>query len=340
MEVDRLNDLDLIKESTKNVDQLNPGSLKSSGEWNNWVEKWNNYMPQLRGAADIPLVYVYRKRKYPQEGLKPDDFASMDDYLSEVTLLSGQHYRLDNQRVWNELKSLVSDGPGWSFIKAFEKKTDGRRAVLALIRQHDGENSRLMRKKKAYETLKSLVYKGPRTLWTFDNYVEAHQKAHNDLEECGEPVPEGKKVSDFLDGIDDAVLQYGKTVILGDPERYENFLIAHQFLSTLVASSRVQEKSQRVVGSMSRKNGNTRGKKTSRTRNYSRKDWFKMSKEKRDEIKRSRKLSRSSNGDRKRSVGSSENGSNSPGNGETKPKKAKGESQNAGNEFGRSAHSS
>ena len=38
MAVDRLNELDLIKEYTKNVDPLKPGILKSSGEWQNWVE--------------------------------------------------------------------------------------------------------------------------------------------------------------------------------------------------------------------------------------------------------------------------------------------------------------
>ena len=294
-------------------------------------------MSKLRGTADIPLTYVYRKDKSPKLDLDVNDFAPVDEYLSEVTLLEGQHFRLDNQLVWNELKSLVSDGPGWSFIKSYEKKTDGRSAVLALIRQHDGENSRLMRKKKAYATLKSLSYKGPRKAWTFDNYVEAHQKAHNDLEDCGEPVPEGKKVADFLDGIDDSVLQYGKTAILGDPERNENFLSAQQFLSTLVASTRVQDRSQRTIGSVSRNHGKNNRNNKSKTRNYTREEWSKMSREQRDEVIKARKKKFKEKG--KRVVSSSESVSETSGETTTNKKKAKKDSSNAGDEFGRSDHS-
>jgi hypothetical protein len=38
----------------------------------------------------------------------------------------GAHYDLDNRNLYNELKPLVVDGPGWAFIRRFNKMKDGR----------------------------------------------------------------------------------------------------------------------------------------------------------------------------------------------------------------------
>jgi hypothetical protein len=44
-----------------------------------------------------------------------------------------------------------------------------------------------------------------------------HQKAHNELEELGEPVSETKKVSEFLKYISDPTLQMGLQIVMGGP---------------------------------------------------------------------------------------------------------------------------
>ena len=49
--------------------------------------------------------------------------------------------------------------------------------------------------------------------YTFDNYVESHQSAHNTLAVLLEGVPETKKVTDFLAGISDPRLSNAKDLI-------------------------------------------------------------------------------------------------------------------------------
>jgi hypothetical protein len=82
-----------------------------------------------------------------------------------------------------------------------------------------------------------------------------HQEAHNELLDCGEAVTETKKVDDFLKGIQDPGLQVGKTVVLSDPLKLDNFEACQQYLSTLVANMSNQSKSERHVSSTTRGGG-------------------------------------------------------------------------------------
>jgi hypothetical protein len=50
-----------------------------------------------------------------------------------TTFREGRHYELDNTTLYVELKTLVVDGPGWAFfVRPFDKRKNGRAAVLAL----------------------------------------------------------------------------------------------------------------------------------------------------------------------------------------------------------------
>jgi hypothetical protein len=67
--------------------------------------------------------------------------------------------------------------------------------------------------------------------------IAIHQAGHNELApDCNEPIPETKKVSDFLAGINDSSLKAGITCVLSN-DRYSNsFESTQQFLGTLVAN--------------------------------------------------------------------------------------------------------
>jgi hypothetical protein len=94
----------------------------------------------------------------------------------------------------------VVDGPGWSFVRKFDKHKDGRGAVLALKTQAEGTSAKITRKQSAYASITSSAYHGPRKGFTFANYVTLHQAAHNELLDLDESVAETKKVSNFLRG--------------------------------------------------------------------------------------------------------------------------------------------
>jgi hypothetical protein len=165
--------------------------------------------------------------------------------------LSGPHFKLDNRMLYDEFKALVVDGPGWSFVKKYDKQKSGRKAVLALKTQAEGTSSKITRKNAAYATLASAAYHGPRKGgFTFANYVTLHQGAHNELLDLDEPVSETKKVTDFLTGIRDPNLNTGKSIVLGDPGKLEDFEACQQYLSTLVTTLGNQAKVERHVSAV------------------------------------------------------------------------------------------
>jgi hypothetical protein len=95
----------------------------------------------------------------------------MQERLIATTALNGTHFELDNRTLYDEFKPLVVDGPGWSFIKKFDRTKNGRGAVLALKSQAEGTSAKLTRKQTAYASLASSTYLGPRKGFTFANYV-------------------------------------------------------------------------------------------------------------------------------------------------------------------------
>ena len=133
------------------------------------------------------------------------------------------------------------------------------------MQENEGEHSKIIRKKKAYAALKALSYEGPRKHWTLSQYTAGHQHAHNELEDCGEPVPETKKVDDWLTGIAAPELQAGKDFIQGDPVKLNSFETAHQYLGALAAGKNVHQKSQRArgIGSLGQDLGRDNGGKKS-----------------------------------------------------------------------------
>jgi hypothetical protein len=92
-------------------------------------------------------------------------------------------------------------------------------------------------------------YRGPRRGYSFANYVSLHQEAHNELLDLDEPVPETKKVTDFLKGIQDPALAVGKSIVLGDPLKMSDFEECQQYLGTLIQNTGVQAKLERNVSS-------------------------------------------------------------------------------------------
>ena len=273
-----------------------PDPLKTEKEWFKFWEKLKNYLGRIRGAARLPLLYVVRDHDEVTDDIREREYDSHTRQICSIVLLSGQHYEVDNESVWEIVKSLVIDGFGWSFVKRFDRKMDGRSAIQALRRQCEGKTSIKTRKNKAYGSIGSAVYKGIRKQFTFAQYVSIHQAAHNELEDCGEPIPETKKVSDFLAGISDSSLEPGITCVLSEDRYSDSFEATQQFLGTLVANQMIHRQGKRGTGddrnvSMSeagdKKNagkGSNKAKKKLEARFYAREEWNKLTKEERNKV--------------------------------------------------------
>jgi hypothetical protein len=110
---------------------------------------------------------------------------------------------------------------------------DGRGTFLTIKEQAEGKAAVSTTKMKAYASIRDAHYKGERNNLGFQNYVQIQQDAHSDLELLKEPIPETKKVDDFLAGIIDPRLQNGKDNSIGDDEKLANFLLCQAFISSL-----------------------------------------------------------------------------------------------------------
>ena len=84
--------------------------------------------------------------------------------------------------------------------------------------------------------------------FTFAKYLATHQTAHNELGDCNEPIPETKKVSDFLAGIADSSLEAGITCVLSEERYQDSFEATQPFLGTLVANQMIHHQAERGGG--------------------------------------------------------------------------------------------
>ena len=349
-----------MQEEKKLVDGMDamtpkkPEVLKNLSSWVKWWESWDNYIYHFRAEARCPLSYIHGVHTEVTDEVRAVEYEDLDDHLINNTVLEGQHYVIDNKRYYAEFKSYISDGPGWTFIKHFDVKKDGRGAVLALMKQCEGESANMTIKAKAYAKLSSSQYTGHRRNWTFQHYVQAHQEAHAELDLVGEAVPETKKVQDFLANIKDRTLQMGVTHCFGEPEKLKSFESCQQYLSTLATTTRAYKEAgsaARSVSSASTGTGSKSsggkgakrkgGKKQANTKGYSNEEWWAMSDAERAAVVKARKEAggkgkKKAKKERQASVSGVDSGDGDGDNHAPAPAPA---AANAGDQFGRRVHS-
>jgi hypothetical protein len=130
-------------------------------------------------------------------------FNTVHDQLVECAILHGAEYNINNRLVYYLLQSLTLNGPAWSWINMYQHTRDGRNAWKSLIYYYEGDSAKTRGKQEGNDAISKASYLGPRRNFDFSSYVAIHQQAHQDLHRLGEPVPENKKVRDFLNGIND-----------------------------------------------------------------------------------------------------------------------------------------
>lgn len=302
-----------------------PSELTDLNKWEIFWERFESFMSRLRGAAKCPYTYVFRQEADVTAVTHAAVYQDHDARLVATTLLQGDWFTIDNQRVYDEFKNLVVKGPGWSFVKAFDRAKDGRGAVLALKRQCEGTSAVQSRKAAAYARIASARYTGQKRGFTFDTYVELHQSAHNTLAELNEPVPETKKVTDFLAGISDPRISNAKDFILADPTKLNDFEACQQFFKTLIYNKTTQEKHERQISGVTSAGGKSqKGKSSARegrggnskrgrghnnlnniqAKSYTREEWSSLSEEQRAKVKILRTAKKAATGDNRHATSS------------------------------------
>ena len=85
------------------TDPEKPPEFKEMSEWRTFWEKFNTYMSQIYGAAEIPLTYVYREHQAVTDEMRAAIYTDNDTRYYTITQLTGSHYLEDNKRVYQKL---------------------------------------------------------------------------------------------------------------------------------------------------------------------------------------------------------------------------------------------
>jgi hypothetical protein len=243
----RMKDDKDCKAAMKDMEIQKPDKLADLGKWTRFWELLSMYLSRVKGTALILLIYLVCEHEEVMPEMQNTDYGSVQEWLIATMALSGPHFELDNRMLYDKLKPLVIDGPGWSFIKKYDKKEQGRKAVLALKMQAEGTSAKISRKAAVYASITSSSYNKPHKGFTFSSYITLHQVAHNKLLDLNEPVSQTKKVTNFLKGIRDPNLTTGKSIVLGDPAKLEDFEMCQQYLSAIIMNLGNQAKAERHI---------------------------------------------------------------------------------------------
>ena len=115
-----------------------------------------------------------------------------EQIINTVPLL-GDIYENNNDMVYETVKTLILEGPRWHWILHLYQSGDEQAAWLALRDHYEGESFQDHQKEAAYASIASSQCQGEHHNFSFETYITLHQKAHMELEQNGEPVPESKK---------------------------------------------------------------------------------------------------------------------------------------------------
>ena len=354
---DRLQYYEEIKDSDGTEDISLPPPLKDMKHFRDFEDNLTSYLRIKRGAAKIPLSYVIRENEAvtadDRDGLVgPNEaYEDWDDYGIQCVVMKGTYWANDNASVWQILQKLVKDGPGWDFIRQYEKRGkikgngDGRKAYKALFAQAYQYSSVRTLTIETRKKLLGLRFAGPSRNWTYDKYVREWIRGVDLLKKHDFHIREDIMVSDFCGGISDPRLKVGvSTVLVEGSEFCDNFDKTQKFFANLLAVDKSQSDTNKDRGrnvsytesSKGGNNGNGERKSTYtgpiEARNYEKKIWWSMSKKQRDAVIKLRNAKKSNDG---ASSGNKRNASAIATEDDTAITPAE---QTAGNQFGSAAH--
>jgi hypothetical protein len=168
-----------------------PEKFTDDREWVPFKNALKNYLGAVRGAGQIPMLYLVRSQN------DPDD---LDPAVMNAPL-EGPIFNQDNRELFCLLDSLLQKGPGETITRRHKARCDGRSAFLELDSHFSGGAFKTLRVKRANEKVRNKKFTCVNLNFTFESYRRKFADAFRDLEDVGQAVPEQKKVLDFMENI-------------------------------------------------------------------------------------------------------------------------------------------
>ena len=217
-----------------------PEKFSSFGpKWREFCDGLKGHCAIVRGCMNIPLAYLLREVEPTAAMLAADLagdvglFGTTDQRLMALVRCDGAEFQQDNKRLWDLLCPLIRCTPAWEYVKMCERTSDGRRAFRTLKLRGEGEAAVDARRTKAEAVIAKAQFTGQSKRFTLQSYINLLQGAFTELDECGDPYSERKKVDTLVRGMKGDRFAVTRQAILGDAARREDFQLAYGHVETM-----------------------------------------------------------------------------------------------------------
>ena len=217
-----------------------PEKFSSFGpKWREFCDGLKGHCAIVRGCMNIPLAYLLRDEEPTAETLAADAagdvdlFDTSDERLMALVRCAGSEFRQDNKRLWDLLCPLIRSTPAWEYVKTYERACDGQRAFQTLRLRGEGDAAVDARRTKAEATIAKAQFTGKSKRFTLQSYINLLQGAFNELEECGDPYSEKKKVDTFVKGMVGDRMGGVRHHIMGNAVMRQDFQMAYGYVETM-----------------------------------------------------------------------------------------------------------
>ena len=195
------------------------------------------------------LAYIYREYETATNAIMTATYSEAVEELEATILLSGAWFQADNKTFYEHLKKWVNGGPGWTYIKNFNKKQNGRSAFLELKERCTGQLSFVTRRNIAINKLQTLRYHGERRNMNFAQFIEKLEHNFQEMFDCNDVVTPLGKVNYLLKGCsNDTTLTSSIDHINADASYQDNFNKAQIYLGNVISGREAAKNAQKEKG--------------------------------------------------------------------------------------------
>ena len=260
-----------IDTDQKEADEVILPKFTNMKDWLQFKEKLDYKLSLTKGQNNFSIDYVVntteRDITIPTTSRSQVNTYEIDDEdIFRCTAVHfGVAFKQDNKRIFSLLKSaLLNTGP-WDHISRFNKASDGKKAMEALVLYYEGEDFIKRQQEKAFYTFDNTCYRGESKQFSWDGYVQKHLTAHALLLKIGynngNGLDESTKIQYLKRNIKpEADLENALTIsrttsnIISDFQKFANFIAAEVDHKTL-RKSQLHTARQRNVSKFTK--GNT-----------------------------------------------------------------------------------
>lgn len=191
-----------LQENAAKLEATEPEPLTTEAAIRRTLEALDHYLLNKRGVEGTPLAYLTREHADPANA---EDFNVLLPPITEELIRRARHgnyaaYDIDNKFLWSIIRKITENGFAWNWVSNQSRSQNGRAAYFQLRDHYLGPSVRNKIKSDADKVLDTAYYDGKSRNFSLESYCGKLMKAFADLEECGETVPEDKKVRTFLKG--------------------------------------------------------------------------------------------------------------------------------------------